>query len=96
MNTVVRRAYPENHSVWDKIVCPASLTLKEFSAWLSSQHKLQLVSWDFIYGYKSVYDEEAKKKVSQCVSAPIYPPKPALNYSLLPPLDISMAEVKTE
>jgi hypothetical protein len=44
LTTVVRRAYPEGHSVWDKIECPAHLTLKEFGKWLADTHKLQLVS----------------------------------------------------
>ena len=51
------------------------------------------MSWDFIYGHKQVYDEEAKKKVLQCVSTPVYPPKPQLDLTLLPPLDATTAQV---
>ena len=81
--------------MWDKLIFSASLTLKDFTTLLEDKHRLQLVSWDFIYGHKLVYDEELKKKVSQCVSTPVYPPKPVLDYSLLPPLDLTTAQVTT-
>jgi hypothetical protein len=48
---VVHRAYPENHSVWDKLQCSSSLTLKEFVQWFEEKHSLKLLNWNFIYGY---------------------------------------------
>ena len=80
----VKRAYPEDHSVWDKITIPGYLTLKEFSDWLVNNHKLKLISWNFIYGH--VIDESSKEKNG--VSAPVYPPKVKLDYSLLPSLEL--------
>lgn len=53
---VVKRVYPEGHSVWDKITCSSALTLKEFSQWLETEHKLKLTKWDFVIGYKTVID----------------------------------------
>eukprot|EP01038_Epipyxis_sp_PR26KG_P012667 gene12667-16982_t len=79
---VVTRAYPENHSTWDKITVPGNLTLAQFSEWLAAEHKIKLVSWDFIYGHKS----------HQAVSTSVYPPKPILNYSLLPSLELTIAQ----
>eukprot|EP00598_Pedospumella_elongata_P010117 CAMPEP_0184988574 /NCGR_PEP_ID=MMETSP1098-20130426/24586_1 /TAXON_ID=89044 /ORGANISM="Spumella elongata, Strain CCAP 955/1" /LENGTH=1180 /DNA_ID=CAMNT_0027513359 /DNA_START=83 /DNA_END=3625 /DNA_ORIENTATION=+ len=89
---VVRRAYPEKHTIWDKLSCSGNLTLKEFSQWLATEHGLQLRSWDFIYGYKTVTDAESKSKQVQGVSAPVYPPKPVLDYSLVPSLDLTLAQ----
>ena len=89
---VVRRAYPEKHTVWDKLTVSGSLTLKEFSKWLETEHGLILRNWDFIYGHKTVTDSESKTKQVQGVSAPVYPPKPVLDYSLLPSLDLSLAQ----
>lgn len=88
---IVKRAYPEGHSVWNKIICQASMTLKQFQEWLADEHKLKLQSWDFIYGKKSVTDE-SKEKRTQGVSTPIFPPKPKLDYSLLPSLDLTLAQ----
>ncbi len=88
----VKRAYPEKHSVWNKIVCPGHLTLQEFSDWLAVEHKLKLVSWDFIVGYKAVKDEEGKGNGTAGVSSPVYPPKLLLDYSLLPNLELSLGE----
>lgn len=89
---VVRRAYPEGHTVWDKLTCSGSLTLQEFSQWLLTEHGLKLRSWDFIYGHKTVADPETKNKQSQGVSAPVYPPKPVLDYSLVPSLELTLAQ----
>ena len=89
--SLVKRAYPDKHSVWDKLTCPGSLTLKQFADWLKNDHGVLMSSWDFIYGHKTVTDDENKEtKVS--VSCPVYPPKPVLNYSLVPSLDLTMPQ----
>ncbi len=44
-------------------------------------------------GYKTIFDEESKKKVLRGVTASVFPPKPVLDFSLLPPLDLSIAQV---
>jgi len=85
--STVKRSYPEGHSVWDKLTCPASLTLKEFQAWLLSEHGLKLVRWDFVYGTK-----KGKDGVDNGVSTPVFPPKPPVDYSLLPPLDLTKGQ----
>jgi ubiquitin-activating enzyme E1 len=87
----VKHAYPENHSVWDKLTCPGTYTLKEFAEWLKNEHKLKLLSWDFIYGHKSVTDEE-NKSTNVSVSSPVYPPKPILDYTLIPSLELTMPQ----
>lgn len=87
----VKRAYPEKHSVWDKLICPGTLTLQQFAEWLKTEHKVKMVSWDFIYGRKTVVDEE-NKSTNVSVSSPVYPPKPVLDYSLIPPLDLTMPQ----
>ena len=87
----VKRAYPENHSTWDKLTCPGSLTLQEFAEWLKTEHKVKMVSWDFIYGRKTVVDEE-NKSTSVSVSSPVYPPKIILDYSLVPSLELTMPQ----
>ena len=87
----VKHSYPENHSVWDKLTCSGSLTLKEFAQWLEIEHKVKLMSWDFIYGRKSVVDDD-NKSTSVSVSTPVYPPKPVLDYSLIPSLDLTMPQ----
>eukprot|EP00428_Durinskia_dybowskii_P061198 CAMPEP_0170384462 /NCGR_PEP_ID=MMETSP0117_2-20130122/16010_1 /TAXON_ID=400756 /ORGANISM="Durinskia baltica, Strain CSIRO CS-38" /LENGTH=1179 /DNA_ID=CAMNT_0010640211 /DNA_START=97 /DNA_END=3636 /DNA_ORIENTATION=- len=89
---VVRRAYPENHTIWDKLTVSGSLTLKEFSDWFLTEHGLKMRSWDFIYGHKTSTDLESKAKQVQGVSAPVYPPKPVLDYSLLPSLDLTLQQ----
>lgn len=93
---VTHRVYPENHSVWDKLICSGSWTLKEFVSWLEEKHQLRLVNWNFIYGYKTVYDEDNKRKVVKAVTSPIYPPQVALDYSLLPSLDLTLPQASTE
>jgi hypothetical protein len=65
--------------------------LKQFADWLKNEHKVQLVSWDFTYGHKNVVDEEGKK-THVGVSSPVYPPKPTLDYSLIPSLDLTLAQ----
>ena len=87
----VKHAYPEKHSVWDKLTCPGSLSLKQFAEWLKVEHKVKLISWDFIYGRKTVVDEENKSTIVS-VSSPVYPPKPILDYSLIPSLELTMPQ----
>jgi ubiquitin-activating enzyme E1 len=89
---VVHRAYPEKHTVWDKLTVSGALTLKQFSEWLENEHGLKLRNWDFIYGHKTATDAESKTKQVQGVSAPVYPPKPVLDYSLVPSLDLTLAQ----
>ena len=91
---VVKRAYPEGHSVWDRLKgCTGSTTLKEFADWLEKDHNLRLVAWDFVLG--SRMETVDGVKTTQSVSAPVYPPKPVLDTSLLPPLDLSLAQATT-
>jgi ubiquitin-activating enzyme E1 len=85
-----RLAYPEEHTVWDKMTVDGSMTLADFSKWLEAEHKLKMQSWDFIYGRKNV-ETEGKKSESP-VTAPVFPPKPVLDYSLVPALDLSKAQ----
>lgn len=92
MEKKVSRAYPEKHTIWDKLSFSASLTLKQFSDLLLTEHGLQLRKWDFIYGYKTTTEEEGKGKQRQGVSAPVYPPKPVLDYSLIPSLDLTLPQ----
>lgn len=91
---VVKRAYPEGHSVWDRLRgCTGSTTLKEFVEWLEHDHKLRMISWDFVLGSRlEVVDGS---KTTQSVSTPVYPPKPVLDASLLPPLELSLAQATT-
>lgn len=86
-----KHAYPEKHSVWDKLTCSGSLTLKQFSGWLKNEHNVKLLSWDFIYGHKVVTDDD-NKSTTVSVSSPVYPPKVILDYSLIPSLDLTMPQ----
>ncbi len=92
---VVRRAYPEGHSTWDKISCSADLTLKQFVDWLASEHGLQLVTWDFTYGYKNTVDADTNEKGRVGVSSPIFPAKLVLDYSLIPSLELTLQQATT-
>ena len=85
----VHRSYPEDHTVWDKLTCSGNLTLAKFNNWLLEKHSLKLSEWNFVLGHTQKTDEEGKKVIVG-VSTPVYPPKLALNYSLLPPLDIPL------
>ncbi|CAJ1448985.1 unnamed protein product [Effrenium voratum] len=79
-------AYPEKHSVWDKLKVPTgSMTLEAFKTWLAKEHQLQLRNWSFVLGWKRVVDEE-NKEMRVPVSCQIYPPPVSINSSLLPPL----------
>ena len=86
-------AYPENHTVWDKMTVSGDITLGDFSKWLETEHKLKMQSWNFIYGRKNV--ESDGKQTQSPVTAPVFPPKPVLDYSLIPPLDLSKAQATT-
>jgi len=88
----VKRSYPENHSVWDKISVDGNLTLDQFSKFLASEHNLKLSRWDFAYGKNPVLDENGKKKGMANVTTPVYPPKIILDYTLVPPLDLTLPQ----
>eukprot|EP00595_Chromulina_sp_UTEXLB2642_P001396 CAMPEP_0196764110 /NCGR_PEP_ID=MMETSP1095-20130614/5364_1 /TAXON_ID=96789 ORGANISM="Chromulina nebulosa, Strain UTEXLB2642" /NCGR_SAMPLE_ID=MMETSP1095 /ASSEMBLY_ACC=CAM_ASM_000446 /LENGTH=1138 /DNA_ID=CAMNT_0042118757 /DNA_START=162 /DNA_END=3578 /DNA_ORIENTATION=- len=90
-----KRAYPESHSIWDKISCNSSLTLKQFAEWLRDDHKLKLNKWDFVVGYKNEVDSETKNKITKPFSTPVYPPKVVLDYSLLPSIDLTLPQATT-
>ncbi|RYH21016.1 hypothetical protein EON65_21745 [archaeon] len=92
---VTKRSYPEGHTVWDKLTCSGDLTLRQFADWLLNDHGLKMQTWDFVYGYKTVVDEETKSKELGSVSATIYPIKPVLDYSLLPSLELTLAQAST-
>lgn len=84
-------AYPEGHSIWDKIAVPSgSMTLSGFRDWLREEHGLRLNTWNFVLGFREVEDEGKKCKVP--VSAPVYPPPPTFDYGLLPPLTDSQGD----
>lgn len=87
----VMRAYPEDHSVWDKIVVPGTLTMKQFAEWLAAEHSLKITAWDFVLGTKKTKDEEGKDLVINFTS-PVYPPAAILDYSLLPSLELTKAQ----
>ena len=84
-------AYPENHSVWDKVDVSGAWTLKEFASALQTEHKLEITQWDFICGRKKDLDEE-KKEVIKDVTTRVFPPEPILDYGLIPSLDLSKAQ----
>ena len=86
----VKRAYPEGHTVWDKLCVEGSLTLGEFSTFLEEKHGLRMSGWDFIYGRKKV-DSEGKKELHP-VTSRVFPPKPVLDYTLLPDITLSKAQ----
>ena len=76
--TVTRVAYPENHSVWDKLVVSGSLTLQQFKEWFEREHNMTLKSWDFLIG--------TKDKVPK--TSPVFPIVKPLDPTLLPSLDL--------
>jgi len=76
------KAYPEKHTVWDKMPVSGTLRLGEFRDFLKKEHKLELRSWSMVVG---TLDKRP-------VVASVYPPKPVLDYSLLPGLDLSMQQ----
>jgi len=91
----VKRAYPEGHSIWDKLTCPASLTLKEFQQWLLAEHGVKMTRWDFVVGTRmepKAAGESGPDESVVSVTVPVYPPKPVLDYGLLPSLDLTKAQ----
>jgi len=86
----IKMAYPEEHTVWDKLVVDGNLTLSDFSKFLQEKHSLKMNSWDFIYGRKEV-ESEGKVALGP-VSASVFPPKPVLDYSLVPDLALAKGE----
>lgn len=80
-------AYPEKHSVWDKLAVPTgSMTIDGFKEWLKTQHKIQLKSWGFVLGWKRTEDEEGKE-MRVPFSTQVYPPPVVIDAALLPPLE---------
>lgn len=87
---VLHVAYPENHTIWDKITINGELTIKQFAEFLSSEHGLQLTAWDMVYGFRTVESDGKKETVG--VSSKVYPPPLQLDYSLLPSLELSLPQ----
>lgn len=83
----VRMAYPEGHTVWDKLACPASTTLRDFIQWLLTEHGIKFSTWDFVVGAK-----KNAEGVMEGKTTPLYPPAPILDYALLPPLDLAKGQ----
>lgn len=85
-------AYPERHSVWDKIQIPSStMTLSSFRDWLLAEHKLFLKTWGFVLGWKRSEDENGKE-MRIPFSTQIYPLPTVIDPAQLPPLEDSQAE----
>ena len=76
------RAYPEKHTVWDKMSISGKLSLRDFSTLLKEEHGLNMRSWSMVVGTKD----------KRPVTCSVYPPKPVLDYSLLPGLDLTMQQ----
>jgi hypothetical protein len=88
---VPRLAYPNPHTIWTKLDVSGSLTLSQFINWLSSEHHLQLKYWNFVLGYRREGNDVNDPITMMSVSAPVYPiMNRPLDYSLLPPLDLSL------
>jgi len=85
-------AYPEKHSVWDKLKVPSgSMTLEAFRDWLRDDHKIKLANWSFVLGWKKAEDEDGKE-MRVPYSTSIYPPPVVIDAKLLPPLEDGMAD----
>lgn len=82
-------AYPNPHSVWDRIKLPnGTMSMLEFKEWMKTEHKLTLKNWSIILGWKKEEDDEGKEmKVS--VSAQVFPPPKIIDASNLPALDLT-------
>ncbi len=92
----LHRVYPENHSIWNKLECSGDFTLSQFVDWLSTEHGLLLIKWDFVLGHRIEFDER-KNKISVGVSTPIFTPKPLpLDYSLLPSLELTLNQATAQ
>lgn len=79
-------AYPDPHTVWTKLEAPpdaASWSLDQLVAWLRDTHHLTLTAWNLHSGY--VLEDDVKRPVSTRV----YPPVQALDFTKLPPLDLT-------
>ncbi len=57
---------------------------------MEAEHHLKMTSWDFVLGTQKVKLDNEVKINNVCQS--IFPPKVVLNYNLLPPLDMSLAQ----
>jgi len=90
----VKMAYPEGHTIWDKLIVSGKMTLSQFTSFLQTEHKLNMSTWDFIYGLKTVEREGKKEKCP--VTSQVYPPKPILDYSLIPSLELTKAKATQE
>merc|ERR1712187_336240 len=67
-------AYPEKHSVWDKVAVPnGDMSLGEFRTWLSDVHKVTLKNWNFVLGWRRGENDEGKE-MKIPFSTQIYPP----------------------
>eukprot|EP00932_Pfiesteria_piscicida_P015442 SRR837773.2760.p1 GENE.SRR837773.2760~~SRR837773.2760.p1 ORF type:complete len:800 (+),score=407.98 SRR837773.2760:212-2401(+) len=85
-------AYPENHSVWDKLRVPStSMTLAGFKDWLEKDHKIKLKTWGFVLGWKRAEDENGKE-MRLPLSTQIYPPPLVMDPALFPPLTDGQAD----
>jgi len=91
---VLHVAYPEGHTIWDKIVVNGELTIKQFAEMLQADHGLQLTAWDMVYGYRTV--ESDGKKETMGVSTKVYPPPLQVDYSLLPSLELTLAQASMQ
>jgi len=85
-------AYPDPHTVWDKIeVTPgADISLREFKDFFEEKHKLALLNWDFVLGERVITDNGETKKIP--VSATVFPPPKVVDPAFLPALDLKMGE----
>lgn len=87
---ILHVAYPENHTIWDKITVNGELTIKQFAEMLQADHGLQLTAWDMVYGYRTV--ESDGKKETMGVSTKVYPPPLQLDFALLPSLELTLPQ----
>jgi len=84
-------AYPNPHTVWDKLVVPKigeEYSLREFVDWLENEHALAMTNWAFILGHKKGGDD-GKEKIP--VSTTIFPLAEAIDPALLPNLSTEAA-----
>lgn len=85
-------AYPEKHSVWNKIKVPTpAMTLSGFRDWLKTEHKIQLKNWGFVLGWKREEDDNGKE-MRIPFSTQIYPPPITIDPAHIPSLDDNQAE----
>lgn len=85
-------AYPEKHSIWNKLAVPSgSMTLEAFKEWLKTEHKLKLERWGFVLGWKATEDDDGKE-LKVPFSSQIYPLPVIFDNTLLPALDATQGE----